>query len=156
MNIGKGWWIGLFAVLGLSGQAQAGANLLAVRSEQAFPEAMLTLQTSIRAHGYTVARVQRVDVGLAGAGFTTDKYRIVFYGKAEEVKRLSRKYPDLIPYLPLSFSIFAEGGQTIIVAMNPAYLENAYPQPQLQIQFARWQSDVESIMADLRAASAEE
>ena len=38
-------------------------QLLMARSVEPFPEAMLDLQESIRAHGYAVTRVQRVDVG---------------------------------------------------------------------------------------------
>ena len=40
------------------------SDLIMARSHETFPEAMLTLQTSIREHGYTVARVQRIDIGL--------------------------------------------------------------------------------------------
>ncbi len=54
------------------------SDLLMVRSQQGFPEAMLTLQTSIREHGYAISRVQRIDIGLTGMGYKTDKYRIVF------------------------------------------------------------------------------
>ena len=43
-------------------------DLLMVRSQQSFPEAMLTLQTSIKDHGYQIVRVQRIDIGLTGMG----------------------------------------------------------------------------------------
>ena len=56
-------------------------DLLMVRTQQTFPEAMLTLQTSVKDHGYEVTRVQRIDIGLTGMGYKTDKYRIVFVGK---------------------------------------------------------------------------
>jgi len=56
-----------------------GDDLLMVRSQQAFPEAMLTLQTSIIDHGYIVTRVQRVDIGLNSKGYKTDKYRRGFF-----------------------------------------------------------------------------
>jgi hypothetical protein len=56
-------------------------EIVMTRSVLAFPEAMLALQESIRAHGYTVSRVQRIDIGLTGMGYKTDKYRIVFAGK---------------------------------------------------------------------------
>ena len=125
-------------------------NLLMARSALAFPEAMLALQESIKAHDYQVARVQRVDIGLTNAGFATDKYRIVFYGNPQEVARLTRDMPELVPFLPLNFSIFAEGDQTLFVAMNPAYLGRHYRDPELQILLSRWESDVRSILSDLR------
>jgi uncharacterized protein (DUF302 family) len=89
-----------------------------VRSLQPFPEAMLTLQESIRDHGYTISRVQRVDIGLTGMGNKTDKYRIVFFGKVDEVRGLTGKAPQMIPYLPFKISIFAKGGQTILITSN--------------------------------------
>ncbi len=135
--------------------AAADEQLLMARSLQPFPETMLTLQQSITAHGYTVARVQRVDIGLSGAGYPTDKYRIVFYGKTDEIQTLSGRYPELVPFLPPSFSIFAEDEETIIVAMNPVYLTSYYKDPDLGIILARWESDVRSILRDIRAESRE-
>lgn len=130
-------------------------NLLMVRTCLGFPEAMLILQESIGAHGYTLARVQRVDIGLTTAGFPTDKYRIVFYGKTDEIQRLTQENPELIPFLPLSFSIFAEGEQTLVVAMNPVYLAPHYDDPDFHILLRRWENDVRSILADVRAAEAQ-
>ena len=116
---------------------------------------MLVLQESIGAHGYKLSRVQRVDIGLTAAGFETDKYRIVFYGKTGEIQRLTRERPELIPFLPLNFSIFAEGDQTLVVAMNPVYLKPHWEDQEFHTLLRRWESDVRSILADLRAAAAE-
>jgi len=114
--------------LSISSQSQAD-NLLMARTSLNFPEAMLKLQDSIRNHGYTVSRVQRVDIGLTKSGYTTDKYRVVFFGKADLVRRLSDEYPQLIPYLPFKIAIFAEGEETLIVAANPRELtDKTYPE----------------------------
>ena len=134
----------------------AESNLLVVRSKQAFPEAMLALQAAINKHGYKVARVQHVDIGLTKAGYKTDKYRIVFFGRSDEVRKLSTKYPDLIPFLPQSFSIFAEEDQTLVVTMNPTFLSLRYKQPELTAIFERWSKDVQAILADLRKISVDE
>lgn len=160
MKTGKGAAVVLAVLIGFGGLfgsalARAEESLLMARSSQGFPETMLALQESIKAHDYLVARVQRVDIGLAMAGFETDKYRIVFYGNAEEVRMLTRGYPELIPFLPLNFSVFAEGDQTLVVAMNPSYLGHHYTDSDLQILFARWESDVRSILADVREAAQE-
>ena len=66
-------------------------EIVITRSVLAFPEAMLALHESIRAHGYTVSRVQRIDIGLTGMGYKTDKYRIVFAGKIDEIRELTKK-----------------------------------------------------------------
>ncbi len=118
----------LIISLSISSQSRAD-NLLMARTSLSFPEAMLKLQDSIRNHGYTVSRVQRVDIGLTKSGYTTDKYRVVFFGKADLVKRLSDEYPQLIPYLPFKIAIFAEGEETLIVAANPRELtDKTYPE----------------------------
>jgi len=135
-----------------SGMARA-ENLFMVRSQQSFPEAMLTLQTAIREHGYTVSRVQRVDIGLTKSGFKTDKYRVVFFGKPHEVRELSAQRPELVAYLPLKVVIFAEGKETLLVAMNPARLGDFFPEPDMQNTFLHWESDLRSIFDDLSAAN---
>ncbi len=120
----------LVLILGLSVSNLSQADdLLMARTNRDFPEAMLKLQDSIRNHGYTVSRVQRVDIGLTHSGYVTDKYRVVFFGKADLVTRLSNNYPQLIPYLPFKIAIFAEGDETLIVAANPLQLtDKAYPE----------------------------
>jgi uncharacterized protein (DUF302 family) len=140
---------GLLLLAALPAQAQ---DLLMIRSRQAFPEAMATLQDSIGAHGYTVSRVQRVDIGLTRSGFKTDKYRVVFFGKEKEIKQLTAKHPDLIPYLPLKVAIFAEANETLVVCSNPARFARFFPSPDLAPVFARWESDMHSILDDVRNA----
>ncbi len=56
-----------------------------------FPSPCSPLQESIRDHGYAIWRVQRVGIGFTGMGYKTDKYRIVFFGKIDEVRNLAEK-----------------------------------------------------------------
>jgi uncharacterized protein (DUF302 family) len=124
-------------------------EILMARSLQPFPEAMLALQDSIRDHGYTLSRVQRVDIGLTGMGYKTDKYRIVFLGKIDEVRELAVKAPQMIPYLPLKISIFAEDSQTILITSNPrlyAAIAGNAVDPAI---FERWERDLRSIFHDV-------
>ena len=130
----------------------AAQGLLMVRSTQPFPEAMSTLQQTLRDHGYTVARVQRVDVGLEARGYQTDKYRVVFFGKLAEIRWIAEQYPEFVPYLPLKISIFAEAEQTVLVTANPASFKALYPESELVIQFERWERDLRSILEDVRLA----
>lgn len=138
---------GLLLLLGIPATAQ---ELMMVRSPHSFPEAMLTLQSAIADHGYTLSRVQRVDIGLTGSGFTTDKYRVVFFGKIEEIRTLSARYPQLIPYLPLHMTIFAEDEETIVVMEDPARMAQLAPDPEAAFLFRRWHNDVLSILDELR------
>jgi uncharacterized protein (DUF302 family) len=134
----------------LSMALQAGAQeIIMTRSQQSFPEAMLALQESITAHGYTVSRVQRIDVGLTGMGYQTDKYRIVFAGKTGEIRMLTEKAPRLIPYLPPKISIFAEGDQTILVTIHPEVYARIAGDAVDPVFFQRWTSDLQSIFHDV-------
>ena len=108
----------LCLLLGLSSAAVAD-ELLMVRVTRPFPEAMNNLQETIRAKGYVVSRVQRVDVGLTASGFPTAEYRLVFFGKQAEIRELSAAYPELIPYLPLTIVVFAEGDDTLVLTTDP-------------------------------------
>jgi uncharacterized protein (DUF302 family) len=141
----------LFAAILLAAAPWAAADdLLMVRSPNAFPEAMLALQEAIKEHGYTVSRVQRVDVGLTGSGFKTDKYRVVFFGKLEEMRPLIARYPQLIPYLPLHMTVFAEEDNTLVVSEDPTRLQALVSDEEVAHQFRRWRNDITSILDELR------
>lgn len=128
------------------------SNLIMARSSLPFSEAMTNLQVSLREHGYTVARVQRIDVGLTAMGYKTDKYRVVFVGKADEIKYLVNKYPQMIPYMPPKVSIFAEGGDTLLVTANPQVFAKMIDDEKDKIIFQQWESDVYSVFNDFRSA----
>jgi uncharacterized protein (DUF302 family) len=127
-------------------------GLVMVRTSLKFPEAMLALQDSISEHGYTVSRVQRVDVGLTGMGYQTDMYRIVFAGKYEEIREICDKVPELVAYMPPKISIFAEGDQTILVTPHPSLYAGIAGDRLDPVMFHRWASDLESILHDVRTA----
>lgn len=143
------------ALVCLIGFAAAGAHagdLLTVRSAQGFEESMSTLQAAIVGHGYKVSRVQRVDIGLTSKGYKTDKYRVVFFADPSEFDHLTATYPQLIPYLPISVAIFAEGETTIVSAARPALLSQFYTQAELKPVFARWEKDLVEILDEVRDA----
>lgn len=141
----------IFVLLFISVNALAEhKKLIMGRSYEAFPETMTALQEEIKQAGYTVSVVQRVDIGLTGMGFKTDKYRVVFFGKPEEIKTLARQYPKLVPYLPLAITIFAEDQETILAAMSPQFIAHAYikddSDKELARIFLRWEQDIEMII----------
>lgn len=140
--------IGLFVCSWLAAPVYA-EDLLMHRSKQTFPEAMLALQGSIGEHGYTVSRVQRVDIGLTKSGYKTDKYRIVFFGKLSEVNAIKFAEPELIPYLPLKIAIFAEGQETMLVAANPVQYASFVRNKNIADILRRWENDLRSIFNDV-------
>lgn len=129
------------------------SDMIMVRTQQSFPEAMLTLQSSIRDHGYQITRVQRIDIGLTGMGYKTDKYRVVFVGKPDEIQYLINKHPVLAAYMPPQVSIFAEEGETMLVTANPRIYADMVSDEKDRLVFRRWENDVYSVFDDIRNAS---
>ena len=143
-------WIRGFA-LALSLVAPAAADgLIMVRMDKPFPEAMALLQSAISSRGYTVTRLQQVNENLERREFKSDMYRVVYFGKLDEVKQVTARQPGLIPFLPLNITIFAEGEQTILVSSHPQTLRQFFPDPALNPVFDHWESDIVSIMDELR------
>jgi uncharacterized protein (DUF302 family) len=144
-----GWLVAL--VLGLlAGQGRAQETLM-VRTAQPFEATMGVLQQTLAEYGYAVAHVQRCDGGMADFGYKSDFYRVVFFGKLGEVRDLSARHPELIPYLPLKILLFAEQDETVLVALNPLALAERYDARELQVQFLRWHSDISAILQEVRS-----
>lgn len=141
-------WFTLALALVLPQSAHAD-ELMMVRMQKPFNDAMVILQDIIRAQGYQVMRVQRVDVGLQSRGFATAEYRVVFFGKPAEVQQLGQQYPDLLPYLPLKITMIAEGDSTLAITNSPQLLGEFYKAAGLQPVFKRWEKDVRGILDDL-------
>lgn len=133
-------------IFSLKANAVVTGEMIMIRSNEAFPEAMALLQEAIKKQGYTLSKVQRVDIGLSAKGYKTDKYRVVFFGKGDEIQRLSNEYPQLTPYLPLKIAIYAENENTILISANPAVFNDMFNLPELKPTFKQWLKDVTSIL----------
>lgn len=142
----------LALLLVLLSSASVAEDLYMVRSRLAFPEAMTVLQETIRERGLSVSRVQRVDIGLTTFGYETDKYRVVFFGKLEDIRVIGDQYPELLPYLPHKIAIFAEGEETILLSSSFAHLRGAYTSSALQARFDAWEADIKAILEAVRNA----
>jgi uncharacterized protein (DUF302 family) len=136
-------------LLSLSGLLQA-EDLLMLRSSQPFPETMSNLQNTIKHHGYTVSRVQRVDIGLTKMGYKTDKYRVVFFGKHDELVKITNTHPELAAYLPLKIAIFSEDTETLLVTTNPLKYGEMFKNESLKKYFTQWSKDITAILNDMR------
>lgn len=129
-------------------------DLIMARVNAPFPEAMTLLQSAISSRGYTITRLQQVNENLARRDYKSDMYRVVYFGKLDEVRRVTATHPELIPFLPLNITIFAEGEQAILVAGNPQTLRKFFPDPSLKPVLKRWEEDMNSIMDELREEGA--
>ena len=116
------------------------------QTEDGFPETMLALQNHIRAHGYTVSRVQRVDVGMEQADYEIEEYRVVFFAKPDEVDRVLKEHPELAPFLPLSITIYRDDEQTKLVGMPFALPKAQASTEELRNMVAQWERDTTAII----------
>ncbi len=143
--------VSIVVFLLLSAVSQANEQrLFMVRSNIPFDVAMERVQSILNSYEYEVAHTQRCDGGLADFGYQTDFYRVLFWGKYQEVHELSEKFPEIVPFLPLKFLVFAENDETVFIALNPAMLAEYYSSPELKLQLMRWKNDIESVMNELR------
>jgi len=141
--------VAVLALLALGSPALA-EDLIMARVNAPFPEAMTLLQSAISSRGYTITRLQQVNENLARREFKSDMYRVVYFGKLDEVRQGTAAHPELIPFLPLNITIFAEGEQAILVASHPQALQQFFPDPALKPVLERWEKDMDEIMDELR------
>jgi uncharacterized protein (DUF302 family) len=148
----KRWLTILLLGLLLSPLAQAAHTTLMARSKLPFEQVLEHAQEVVAQYGYTVAHIQKCDGGLAEFGYHTDKYQLIFFGKLEEVRRVSHNHPEMIPFLPLKLAVFAERNETVLVALDPLELGRYINDAHLQTQLARWNSDIRAMLEELRNA----
>lgn len=140
----------LAALLAVVSSVALADPLIMRRMDASFPDTMVALQTSVTEQGYTVSRVQRVDIGLTKTGHETDRYRLVFFGKGPEIRALLKKYPQLSPYLPLKIVIYAEADDTIVLTNNMENMKQLYPDKDLVKVFDTWNQDIIEILEATR------
>lgn len=125
-------------------------TLFMVRMDKPFPEAMALLQSAISSRGYTITRLQQVNENLEKREYKSDMYRVVYFGKHDEVRKVTAINPEMISFLPLNVTIFAEGEQSILISSHPQSLQKFFPDPELKPVFQRWENDIEAIMDEVR------
>jgi uncharacterized protein (DUF302 family) len=127
-------------------QQQDDKKILLTRSTHNFDETLEIVKDVLQKNGFTVAHVQRCDGGLKHMGYNTDKYRIVFFGRKDEVRELSKTHAELIPFLPFKLLIYAEGDQSIISIMNPEDLKGMVKDKDLLEQLTKWKKEFVHIL----------
>jgi uncharacterized protein (DUF302 family) len=145
-------WLGITSLTLLLSAPAVADGLLMARTKNQFPEAMTLLQSAISSRGYTITRLQQVNENLQKRHFASDMYRVVYFGKYDEIKQVTAKYPELIPFLPLNITVFAEGNQAILVASQPRMLEGMFTDPEMKPLFEQWEKDTEAIIDEVRVA----
>lgn len=139
----------LICSLGGSLQASEGGLLMARSTEQA-EVSMAVLQDALKSYGYTIAHVQKCDGGMEEFDYKTDYYRVVFFGKIDEVRPIIDKHPEMAAYLPLKITVFAENEESVLVVLDPLQLTDFFSDAELSIQFVRWHNDLRAVLDEVR------
>ncbi len=128
----------------------AGQPIMMVRSGLKAGDAMEVLKETVQEYGYSVAHVQRCDGGMAEFDYKSDFYRVLFFGKLDEVRGILDRYPEMAPFLPLKVAVIAENDETVLAVVDPRALAHLFRHdPVLQVQFARWYNDLHAILEEL-------
>lgn len=148
--------LSLLAWLMLSaGVAQANEKLLTARIMQEFDPVLERVQEVLVRHGFTVAHIQKCDGGLHDMGYETDNYRIVFFGRLNDVRELSKSHPELIPLFPFKLAVYAEGKDTILSVLNPSELAPMlHADEALQARMTAWEKDFRAVLTEMQATGA--
>jgi len=127
-------------------------NMITLRINNSYDNVMISLKEKLAEYGYKVAHIQKCDGGMEGMGYKSDEYKVVFFGKLHEIRTLSKKYPQIIPYVPLKVAVIKENDSVVLVALNPTALKPYFKQEELHTQFERWSSDVRAIFDEIAEA----
>ena len=145
-------WVLVLVASSLFAGASAADNMLMGRVPLRAEIALEYVKSSVEEHGYRVAHVQLCDGGMHDFGYESDVYRVVFFGKVEEVRAISQRYPELVSFLPLKIAVIAEQDETLLSVVDPEALVPFFRDQEIQIQLGRWHSDLVSILDDVRRA----
>jgi uncharacterized protein (DUF302 family) len=108
----------------LSTAPSQASNLVMVRTALPLEKALLVLKASVEAHGYSVSNSALTDLPLVDMGFEKPDYKVLTIEKGAVVNTLLAQYPKLAPFFPWRIALFVENGSTLLVSLNPAYLNH--------------------------------
>lgn len=116
------------------------SNTFLVRktSQQDYANAMADLQSRLMENGFKIKFVQRVDIGLAKAGYHTDRYRIVFFMPKKGVEKVLTKRTDLADLFPLKVTVYREKGKVYVLAAQTANMLDPSVPADIKAYFIMW------------------
>ncbi len=117
-----------------------------VESRNDFPDTMTKVQQELANKGYKVTRIQALDQGLGKAGYTIDRYRIIFFGNPLDFDIVQQRYPQFTVFLPLSITVYEDEDKIYLQGMPFNMLKKAARDREYLAMVSRWQSDVDKVI----------
>jgi uncharacterized protein (DUF302 family) len=119
------------------------------KSIQDYTNAMSAVQMGLEEKGFKVQFVQRIDIGLAKAGYHSDKYRIVFFMPKKGVASVLSKCADLADMFPLKVTVYQDKGKVYVFsAKNSIQLDASIPQD-VRAHFKFWDKQIDGVINNM-------
>ncbi len=116
----------LFALLLFTASPLLANNLIMVRTVLPLEQVATELKTVVADHGYIV-----LDDALADVGFGKQRYSVLTVENRTMSGDLLTRHPMLAPFFPWRIALIVENGTTLLVSLNPLYLERHFPNSEL-------------------------
>ena len=139
----------LFIFISLSVNVNADSGFLLKKINANFNQTWYSLYNQVKKSGYQTTYLQRCDFALKQRKYESNKYRILFFGKYENMEYLSKKYPKIVPFLPLKVVVIEEKNQTLLLANMPNILLEIVRGGDVHI-INKWQKDMEDIFTKIQ------
>jgi len=117
----------LFTLLLLSATPLLANNLIMVRTALPLEQVATQLEAVAVDHGYVVVDDVLTDLSLVDVGAGEPEYKIISVENRVSSDGLLARYPMLAPFIPWRIALFVENGTTLLVTLNPLYLEHHFP-----------------------------
>jgi uncharacterized protein (DUF302 family) len=120
--------------------------IMSEKSLQNFDSTLCAVQMSLQDNGYKVLFIQSVDIGLAKAGYHSDKYRIVFFMPTQGVENVLKKNAELADLFPLKITIYRDKGKVYVFSTQSTRLLDASVSADVRAQFLSWDGQIKGIV----------
>ncbi len=138
----------LFGILLLSSTLLSANNLIMVRTTQPLEQAEAQLRTTASENGYLI--LEGEPPHLPFEGLDRSEYKVITLETPDGRAGLLSQHPMLTPFLPWRIALFVENGSTLLVALNPLYLEQHLTISDDLKSFLQQQSiDLTKILSDI-------
>ncbi|MEE9310396.1 MAG: DUF302 domain-containing protein [Cocleimonas sp.] len=127
-------------------------TILLTRVPHNFDMTLNIVKDVLKDNNFKVAHVQRCDGGLKQMGYESDKYRVVFFGRHNEVREMSKTYPELIPFMPFKILIYAEGKESVVSILSPEALKPMMKDELILKKLDQWKDEFVNILQQTKNA----
>lgn len=129
---------------------QASDSIIVMKkSIQDYANAMSDVQSSLEEKGFKVKFVQRVDIGLAKAGYHSDKYRIVFFMPKHGMAGVLSKRADLADMFPFKVTVYRENGKVYVFCVQTTSLLDSAVPTDIRALFQSWDKQIDGVVRNV-------